>query len=90
MTPRDTRAEMVKDLRLAAELPSSIEDWDDRQLVIAAAAELAKDCLGCKHFYRFAWTPFSGRDMAVCQLERVRREVPADGSGYCRPGWSPK
>jgi hypothetical protein len=50
----------------------------------AIAAELRKSCAGCRHWER-------SDDGVRCRSPHgVVILMPADGSGYCRPGWEAK
>jgi hypothetical protein len=55
----------------------------------AIADELSRSCAGCKH-----WNDGSDGMRADCVLVVESGpsiiDMPADGSGYCRPGWEAK
>ena len=77
-----TRQQMANAVDGAALLVSS----EPVALLVAAAAELRKTCVGCKHFGT-RWS-LSGETLGICYRNNSVG-WPANGTGYCHE-WSAK
>jgi len=81
-----TREKMVKNLDYLAKFES---DEYVLEGINAASSELRKSCAGCEHFAAIDLGEDVSTIVGQCDLAR-HRYTPADGSGYCRPGYEPK